>query len=151
MCTLLATLAVDMVGFYMDYAESNMIFGKVKILQTNVTVVSQGIRTAFDQGTATSEHCSVGCTAIGLNNKLYCTHGSITSSSDKSMIPTDVIYRQGPLSGADDKVPMIMGVPRHAHMYFALRQTNDRAPESADRTKYPINECGWYKLDNYIL
>ncbi|KAK9737470.1 hypothetical protein QE152_g10688 [Popillia japonica] len=31
----------------------------------------------------------------------------------------------------------------------ALRQTNNRAPESADRTKYPTNECGWYKLDNY--
>ncbi|KAK9708482.1 Capsid protein VP4 [Popillia japonica] len=95
MVTPLATLPVDMIGFYMDYAEANMIFGKIKILQTNVTVVPQGIRTAFDygttlSGTATSEHCSIGCSGIGLNNQLYCTHGALTSTSDKPMIPTDI-------------------------------------------------------------
>ncbi|KAK9738901.1 Capsid protein VP4, partial [Popillia japonica] len=126
MVTPLATLPVDMIGFYMDYAEANMIFGKIKILQTNVTVVPQGIRTAFDygttlSGTATSEHCSIGCSGIGLNNQLYCTHGALTSTSDKPMIPTDItdinpsvwlekFYGTGSLTGKDDDVPMILGV-----------------------------------------
>ncbi|KAK9692572.1 Capsid protein VP4 [Popillia japonica] len=120
MVTPFATLPVDMIGFYMDYAESNMIFGTVKILQTNVTVVPQGIRTAFDygttlSGTATSEHCSIGCSGIGLNNKLYCTHGGLTSASDKPMIPTDIadinpsvwlqkFYGTGALTGTDDSI-----------------------------------------------
>ncbi|KAK9702756.1 Capsid protein VP4 [Popillia japonica] len=167
MVTPLATLPVDMIGFHMDYAEANMIFGKIKILQTNVTVVPQGIRTAFDygttlSGTATSEHCSIGCSGIGLNNQLYCTHGAITSTSDKPMIPTDIsdinpsvwlekFYGKGALTGTEDEVPMILGVPRHAHMYFALRQTNDRVPDSTDRSKYPINECGCYKPVNGII
>ncbi|KAK9680037.1 Capsid protein VP4 [Popillia japonica] len=118
MITPLATLPVDMIGFYMDYAEANMIFGKIKILQTNVTVVPQGIRTAFDygttlSGTATSEHCSIGCSGIGLNNQLYCTHGALTSTSDKPMIPTDItglnnqLYcTHGALTSTSDK-PMI--------------------------------------------
>lgn len=32
---------------------------------------------------------------------------------------------------------------------FALRQTNDHSPVNPDKSKDPVNECGWYKLDNY--
>lgn len=48
---------------------------KMKVLERNITVVLQGIRTEFDygsilSGTTTNEHCSIECTRIGLNNEL---------------------------------------------------------------------------------
>lgn len=69
--------------------------GFLKVKHVSVQVVPQGLRTAFDtnttlSGTATSEHCAIGCYAVGLPHKMYLSNHAYKVTSDAPMIPTGI-------------------------------------------------------------
>ncbi|GJQ69966.1 hypothetical protein Trydic_g22484 [Trypoxylus dichotomus] len=125
MCTSLITLHVDMLGFYIDNAELPMLFGDCKVLEAKVSVIPQELRRAFDIGTtltgiATNARCSVGCSGIDKPTIL------IALSHIGNDICLEILYDDSGMT--TDAIPMSLGVPRYASMYFIPKNNANSSP-----------------------
>ncbi|CAH1106980.1 unnamed protein product [Psylliodes chrysocephalus] len=153
--TPLANIPNDMLGFYMNGHELTTVwnYGQVEIKHLKVTVTPQGLRTAFDtgttlSGTATSEHCTLGCYAVGLNQKNYATGHVYESDVASPMVPTGVsnpkldnmLKKYYGDKNLTEHGPMCMSVPRHVDLNACLRINLNRSLP---------HYIGVYQLDRY--
>nr|QTE03973.1 MAG: capsid protein [Emberiza pusilla parvoviridae sp.] len=164
-CTPLANLPVEMLGFYVDNYEYNLIShrGTSVIKHCSCTVVPQGLRTAFDtgstlSGTATSEHCAIGISAIGINRAYdNIVHGQYDTNADAPMVPTsvkntneekllDIFYGQKKMDNAN--IPMIVGLPRHINNYAVFAFNMETTPTTTGG--YAIHDEGYPVLDRHL-
>lgn len=158
--TPLAVLPNDAIYFYMNPVEYNKIKDLntfCRILQCSVSVVPQGLRTAFDTGTtltgtATSEHCAIGITAVGINQKIYTRAMRYVAAAESPMLPTECVTVSNEeiitkYYGDDEykTMPMILGVPRHVDMYCSLTLNSKRAV-----TGYVKHDEGVPILDKHL-
>lgn len=158
--TSLGMIPNDMLGFYMSPYELGLIsnYGLVRVKSCSVTVVPQGIRTAFDtgttlSGTATSEHCAIGVTNVGINHKYYTCYGGYESTTAEPMIPTGlkdvdlpkIIDKYYGDSEFVEHAPMCLGIPRHIDHYLRCVLNSTRTINN-----YPKHTNGPPILDKFI-
>lgn len=171
LCTPLANIPVEMLSFYLDDCEWNTYIkgasGTIIAKHAKCTVVPQGLRTAFDtgstlSGTATSEHCAIGMSCIGLNHKYTnLVHYKYDSNADKPMIPTGCVpidedtyvnsfYGEHPEIGTN--MAMVLGVPRHMNCYGVFKLNKGKRPLVTNKEcpNYGVHDEGLPILDRYL-
>nr|QTE03993.1 MAG: capsid protein [Motacilla cinerea parvoviridae sp.] len=158
--TPLALVPVDLLSFYMDQCEFDLLHGRVVAVESRANVRPLGCRMNFQvnsttSGWATSEFVAIGQSSIGLNlampiiNRQYTPNGTKPMEVDSSTY-LDMAKLDEKLYGGQQNTGQGMAqmVPRHLNMYATLiTPTNDNASAAAGKYSNPY---GPPKLDQYV-
>jgi hypothetical protein len=160
MTTPLLLIPVDLLGFYMDDTEWNLLRGRNVVVHCGASVRPLGCRMNFQINSsssswATSEFVPIGQSVIGLNTTMPIKNASINPSVTKPMVPDSL--EKIDFSKLDEKLyggrnatnrGMANMVPRHLNLYAAIILPTQEANNVVQRDYN--NEYGGPKLDQYV-
>lgn len=161
MTTPLLLIPVDLLAFYMDDTEWQLLRGRNVAVSCRATVRPLGCRMNFQINSststwATSEFVPIGQSVIGLNTVMPIKNQSVTPDAAKPMVPMatadiDCAILDEKLYGGQNATNrgMVNMVPRHLNLYATIIMPTQEAGNLPVNKAYN-NVYGGPKLDQYV-